>query len=97
MLIPFTPNLAFECLEILGVKKVDNWPIIDKKSLAVSDINFVVQINGKTRIVIDIKKDLAELDVKKILEDNLIVKKYTQNKKIKKIIFVKNRIINYIL
>ena len=97
VLIPFTPNLAFECLEILGVKKVDNWPIIDKKSLAVSDINFVVQINGKTRIVIDIKKDLAELDVKKILEDNLIVKKYTQNKKIKKIIFVKNRIINYIL
>ena len=31
LMIPFTPHLANECLELLNCKNVDNWPIIDKK------------------------------------------------------------------
>ena len=28
ILIPFTPHIAYECLEMLGEKKIKNWPKI---------------------------------------------------------------------
>ena len=50
-MIPFTPHLSNECLELLNVN-VNKWPEIDKKK-TIDEINFAVQINGKTRDIID--------------------------------------------
>ena len=30
LMIPLTPHLAFECLELLGSKTFDDWPLIEK-------------------------------------------------------------------
>ena len=60
------------------------------------EINFAIQVNGKTRDIIKIKKDsLEEIVKKKVIETK--AKKYLQNKKILKTIFVKNKNINYII
>ena len=56
-----------------------------------------VQINGKTRDVITIKIDSAEKEITQFIIINSKAKKYIQNKKINKTIFVKNKIINYIV
>ena len=56
-----------------------------------------VQVNGKTRDVINIKKDLVEKDVNNFIVKNSKAKKYLDGKKAIKIIFVKNKIINYII
>ena len=56
----------------------------------------VVQINGKTRDVVNIKKDLIESDVHKLVNTYPKVKKHLLNKTIVKTIFIKNKIINYI-
>ena len=95
LLIPFIPHLANECLDILNCKDKNEWPII-KKNLN-NDIKFAVQINGKTRDIISIKKDLKEEDIKNTIFSNHKLSKFFKEKKILKIIFVKNRIINYII
>ena len=95
IMLPFTPHLALECLEKLGCDDTTNWPKINKNLS--SEIKVAVQVNGKTRDIIEIKKDLNEEEVNKIIYKNSKAKKYIENKKIKKTIFVKNKIINYII
>ena len=95
LLIPFTPHLAYECLEFHGCKSTDTWPKILDNIL--DEVNLAIQINGKTRDVIKIKKDMLERDVDKIVKTNLKTKKYIEKGVISKTIFVKNKIINYIV
>ena len=63
----------------------------------IEEVKIAIQINGKTRDIISSKKDLLEKDVEKIFLKNSKAKKYVDNKKIIKTIFVKNRILNYIV
>ncbi len=97
LLIPFTPHLAYECLHNLKCKDANNWPKIDLKKLDSSKIKLVVQINGKTRDVLTIDKNLEEKDVKTIIKNFPKASKYLIDKKIKKTVFVKNKIINYVI
>ena len=96
LMIPFTPHLAHECLEFANCSDVSNWPKIDKKNI-LDEISLAVQINGKTRDVISIKKDMDEKSITKIINKFSKAKKHLDRKKIIKTIFVKNKIINYIV
>ena len=97
VLIPFVPHLAHECLEQLGANDINVWPKLDGGLILNEEIKLAIQINGKTRGIIEVKKDLDEKNVinecKKIKK---IDEQLTKNK-IQKIIFVKNKIINYII
>ena len=95
LMIPFVPHLANECLEMHKCDTRDKWPLI-KKNVS-TDINFAVQINGKTRDIITIPKDLSEKLVSLKIEKESKASRYIENKKILKTIFVKNKIINYII
>ena len=94
-MMPFTPHLANECLELLKCKSVDKWPEIKKNE--VEKINFAVQVNGKTRDIISVKKNTDKEKINKVVLDNSKAKKFIENKKIFKTIFVKDKIINYII
>ena len=96
LMIPFTPHLAHECLEALNCKTIDRWPEVNKQNL-LNQIKFAIQINGKTRDVINLEKDTGETDVKNVILKNSKVNKHLMNKKIIKTIFIKNKIINYII
>jgi leucyl-tRNA synthetase len=95
LMIPFTPHLAYECLELLKCDNMNIWPKIKKN--IVKQVNIAIQINGKTRDIIKVNQDLLENKIHKFILDNSKAKKYLENKKIKKTIFVKNKIINYII
>ena len=95
MMLPFTPHIANECLEQLKCKNVDKWPEV-KKELN-EQIKFAIQINGKTRDIISIKKNDTEEKITEQILKSSISKKYIENKKILRTIFVKNKIINYII
>jgi len=97
LMIPFTPHLAHECLLNLNSKEANQWPKIDKSILENIKINMVIQINGKTRDVLSIKKDISETELNKLIVKSSKANKYLLNKKIIKTIFVKNKIINYII
>jgi len=97
VLIPFTPHLAYECLEKLGEKDFDTWPKINNGLVLNDKIKIAIQINGRTKDVIEIKNNLEEKEVvaeskmSKKINDNL------KNKQIVKTIYVKNKIINYLV
>ena len=95
LMIPFTPHLAYECLELFDCKTKNNWPEIKKNTL--ENVKLAVQINGKTRDIIQINKDLLEEEVNQFVLKNSKAQKHIEKRKINKIIFVKNRIINYII
>ena len=95
LMLPFTPHLANECLEILKCKSPNEWPDI-KKNIE-QEVNFAIQVNGKTRDIIKINKDLDEKRIKSIVLDVSKAKKFIKDKTIIKTIFIKNKIINYII
>ena len=97
LMIPFTPHLAYECLTNLNCKEIDQWPKINEKIIENSEVKMVIQINGKTREVLAIKRNLEKDDVTKLVKKSLKANKYIMNKKILRTIFVKNKIINYIV
>ena len=97
ILIPFTPHLANECLELIGEKKIDKWPDFDNKLKNNEKVKIAIQINGKTKELIEIEKDLDEKKAVDESKKNKKVSDSLKNKRIIKTIFVKNRIINYLV
>ena len=98
--MPILPHFASECLTMLNSKlNLENisWPVYDKVLMEDSDCNIVIQINGKKRSLISLPINSDENIVieKAKLESN--VKKYLINNNIKKQIYVKNRLINFII
>jgi len=101
---PFTPYLAEEVWHNLYPDSRDSihlspWPEYDHKMLEGEQIEIPVQVNGKTRAVIEVDPAVAKSqpEVIKVIMDNQQVSKYLENKKIAKIIFVANKIINLIV
>ena len=94
---PILPHFSNECLELIGNKNKINWPSFDDKFLEEDIIPIVVQINGKKRGLINLEKSIEEEElIKKIKQDEKLFK-YIKNEKIKKSIFIKDKIINFII
>jgi len=96
LMSPFIPHFTSECLDNLGIKQII-WPTVSKEELIEEEINFVVQINGKKRALLKVKRDMDENTILKEIRSNIETTKLLQNQKIQNIIFVSNRLINIIL
>ena len=94
---PMFPHFASECLEELGEKKQIFWPKLDKKYLEKKELKIVFQVNGKKRGIINCKINTNEEQLINKLKTNLLYKKYFENKKIVRSIYVKERLINLII
>ena len=97
LMIPFTPHIANECLYKLKCIDTNKWPDIDNKALENLEINMVVQVNGKTRDVLNISRNLSEKELDKIIRNKSKANKHIVDKKVLKTIYIKNKIINYIV
>ena len=93
---PFIPHFSNECLNTINENQI-KWPKISKEDLIEEDINFVVQINGKKRAILKVKRDVVEKEILEIIKLNLEIEKFLKDQTIKKSIFVPNRLINIIL
>tara|TARA_B100000953_G_scaffold119609_1_gene98474 strand:+ start:119 stop:2671 length:2553 start_codon:yes stop_codon:yes gene_type:complete len=94
---PIIPHLIFECLEALKLDVFQNWPNVDKKMLEKQTIDFVIQLNGKKKEIIKVQKDIDEKTIMELIKkDDKMIKSF-KNKKINKVFFVKNRLINILL
>ena len=91
------PHIAAECLESLGITETNLWPKIDKKYLISKNVKIVIQINGKKRGLIECEKDIDKEKLINIIHQKDEFIKYFENKKISKEIFVKNKIINFLI
>ena len=86
-----TPQKSRRCLNIYK----NQWPSIEKNFL--DEIKFAIQVNGKTKDIITIKKGSSQEQIEKIVKETSKAKKFIEKKKIIKTIFVKDKIINYLI
>ena len=96
-LIPFVPHIAYECLEKIKESNTDEWPKIQKNLKIDEKIKLAVQINGKTKKIIEVAKDIDESKVADECSKFKYINDQLSGKKIVKRIFVKNKIINYLI
>jgi leucyl-tRNA synthetase len=96
-MMPVVPHLANECLKSLDLNKNISWPEINEKYIVEDKIKIVIQVNGKKRNIVTVDKDIEEKDIKDLIIKQKLIEKYTNNKEINKTIYVKNRLINYII
>ena len=96
ILLPLTPHIAHECLLNMGLKEFQKWPEVDESLLENQKVKVAIQINGKTREVIEIEKNLSEKDMVKESMRIEKIKKHLTGKEIIKKIYIKNKILNYL-
>ena len=95
--MPVIPHFSNECLENIGFRNNLSWPIYDEKYIEDKNALIVIQINGKKRGLITLPKNTPEDELlNKIMKDEKILK-YIEGKKIKKKIFIKDKLINVIV
>ena len=94
---PVIPHFSNECLEKLNLKEKIKWPTINENILIEKKINFVVQVNGKTRGIINTDLNIEKKELLIKINEIDKIKKHFENKKIKNTIFIPNKLINIIV
>jgi leucyl-tRNA synthetase len=97
MLVPFVPHLANECLQNLKTVNSTHWPKLTQKEMVNTKANVVIQINGKTRDVIEIDRDIDEGKVINLVSKKDKIEKHLKGKSLVKHIYIKNKLINLVV
>ncbi|MEI7688717.1 MAG: class I tRNA ligase family protein [Candidatus Nomurabacteria bacterium] len=100
ILAPFAPHITEELWCNLGEKKSIHrslWPKWDKKKVVDDTIKIAVQVGGKVRGEIIVDKDITEDQIKELVLKEKFVIPWVENKIIKRIIYVKGRIVNIVI
>ncbi|MEL0102092.1 MAG: leucine--tRNA ligase [Gammaproteobacteria bacterium] len=100
LLNPITPHICKELSAHLNILEIDNdisWPIIDQNFLKDDKNLIVIQINGKVRKKIEIESDIDQEKLEAYIFSLEEVIKYTNGKEIKKIIYIKNKLVNIVV
>ena len=97
-LSPIAPHITENLYqEVLGKELQEaKWP--DKKFFEKneSEIKYLIQVNGKVRANIMIDSALSEEEVKQLSKEHENVSRHLENKDIIKVIFIKNKLINFV-
>jgi len=99
LLAPFAPYMTEELWNNLGHKTsihLEKWPKFNEAKVKEDKITIVIQVNGKVRGQIETEIDADEETVKEKALALPAIQKWLENKKPKKVIFVQNKIINFV-
>ena len=95
-IMPIIPHFSSECLRSLNSADI-KWPSYDVSFLKEEKINLVVQINGKKRALLKLMPNIKEDELFEIIVNDETLKKYLDNKTIKRKIFIKDKLFNIIV
>jgi leucyl-tRNA synthetase len=99
LIAPVVPHIAAAIWRNLGSKEdllLASWPEVDHKALVVTEIDIVVQVNGRKRAIISVPVDATkEVYEAMALEDDN-VKRFTKGQTIRKIIVVPRKLVNIV-
>ena len=97
MMIPIIPHFANECFNQLNINNNYKWPDVESDLLEKKKFNIVIQINGKKRDLLTFNQELDEKQILKEIMKSENSSKYLKKEKIKKTIYIKNKLINIII
>ena len=99
LLAPFAPHMSEELWSFLGHSSSifkEKWPeYIDELSKD-KILEVPIQVNGKLRSKLFVSKEITEEEIKNLALIDDKVKSYTEGKNIKKVIYVKNKLLNIV-
>ena len=100
MLMPFAPHISSELWQQLGNNNFieeSGWPEWDEEMLKTSEIQIVVQVNGKLRGKIKISTELEKQQILEKAKQEENVAKFLADKEIVKEVFVPGKLINFVV
>ena len=104
LLAPYAPHLAEELWnKSLASSDTTNsltyepWPAHDESLLIQESFNLPVQVNGKVRGTVEVPIEVSQEEAVKASLGQPNVSKFTEGKEIKKVIYVKGKILNLIV
>ena len=93
---PFAGEEMWQKLGHDALIDYEPWPTFDPKALEKDEVKMAVSVNGKTRDVLLFPVDATEEEAVKIALASPKVAPFVEGKTIKKVIFVKGRILNLV-
>ena len=99
ILSPFAPHLSEELWESLGNSGTilsASWPVSDPELLREESVEIAVQVNGKLRARLSLAAGLSQEDVTSAARADALVSKHLEGKEIRKVIFVQDRLVNFV-
>jgi leucyl-tRNA synthetase len=99
LLNPFAPHLSEEINAALGETELlseQAWPELDESLLVESEIQLIVQVNGKLRARIMVPADVSKEDAEKAALADENVTTHTDGKTVRKVIVVPGKLVNIV-
>ena len=100
LLYPITPHITvflWQDLKYEGDLDQMYWPKLANNVLSNDTVDLVVQVNGKVRGHINVTIDANEMDVKTTALQQMNVNRFIQDKAVRKVIYVPNKLINIVV
>ncbi len=100
LLAPYAPHIAEELWHLLGNNSsiLDAaYPKFEEKYIKETSKAYPIAINGKTRTELTLALDATQQQVEELILQNEVVTKWLEGKPPKKIIYVKNKMINVVV
>ncbi len=101
LIAPFAPHLAEELWAAFGnkgsVHTEGDFPVFDAKYLVEDTVTYPICINGKKRATADFDANTSKADMEKVAVNLPDIQKWTEGKKIVKVIVVPKRMVNIVV
>jgi leucyl-tRNA synthetase len=100
LLAPYAPHISEELWSLIGNQGLvidAPFPVFEAAYVTETSKEYPVSINGKVRANIAIDLDATEAQVQEIVLNNELIQKWIEQKPIKKLIFVKGKMINVVI
>lgn len=100
MLAPYAPHIAEELWHLMGstTSVLDAaYPIFEEKYIRESEKEYPISVNGKLRTTLKISLTASQEEVEKLALSNEVIQKWVEGKTPKKIIYVKNKMVNIVV
>ena len=97
---PFAPHVTEELWQMLGHKKsihLESWPKWDEEKIKENSVTIVIQVNGKVRGSFIAPAELSESEAKARALSEEGVQKWIEGKEIKKVIYVKGKLVSIVI
>jgi leucyl-tRNA synthetase len=101
LVAPFAPHMAEELWEMLGhegsILDGGNWPAHDAAKAIADTVEFVVQVNGKVRARMSMRRGITQDDAQAVALADDNVRRFVDGAHLRKVIFVPDRLVNLVV
>ncbi|HBM50293.1 MAG TPA: leucine--tRNA ligase, partial [Marinobacter sp.] len=99
VLAPIVPHICHKLWQVLGHSEpvVDaSWPVADESAMVRSEIEVVLQVNGKVRAKATVPADISKPDLEKLALENENVQRFVEGNTVRKVIVVPGKLVNVV-